>query len=266
MTVWVGADWDKEDAVLRQVHPALCSVLGSLDTIGVIRLLHAAPTPRTWADLTAQEQRAALRGFRATRREQVLAVIGEDWAQIGAAEEKAARFQVRQIVATLEVALAQRKQTTKEVEATVAENPTASIVSSVNGLGPFLSAGAAIALDGPEKERDRMARKTGTAPVTTKSGTRGDAHPIVRMRRSSGNTLRKVGYLISVQLVARHAWAKAQFAHYKRKGIGAAGAYRRIGRSFSRVLAALVRNGVPFDEGMYIKALKLKGVPWVAAL
>ena len=24
--------------------------------------------------------------------------------------------------------------------------------------------------------------------------------------------------------------------------------------------------GVPFDEGMYIKALKLKGVPWVAAL
>ena len=78
--------------------------------------------------------------------------------------------------------------------------------------------------------------------------------------------MRKVGYLIAVQLVGRHAWAKAQFAHYRAKGINSAGAYRRIGRSFSRVLTALVRDNAAFDEARYVAALKQNGVPWAAAM
>ena len=254
------------DAVLRQVHPALRNALGRLDTVAAVRLLRTAPTPKAWAELTADEQHTALGRFRAVRRMQVSAAIGDDWAQMEALEDQAARFQVRQIVALVEVALAQKSQAKQQLDAAAADNPAASLVSSVHGLGAFLSAGAAIALDGSEDQRDAMARRTGTAPVTTKSGIRGDARPGVRMRRSSGSTLRKVGYLIAVQLVARHAWAKAQFAHYKAKGIRTAAAYRRISRSFSRVLFAIVRDGVPFNETTYVTALKRRGVVWAAGL
>lgn len=253
-------------ALLRQVHPALRPVLGDLDSVSVIRLIQAVPTPGTWRELSEDERTKVLKGLRTKRRVQVEKVIGEVWTVFNKCEERAARLQVRQVANLLQASLDAKKQAEAELEDFIAEDQVATTVTSVSGIGRFLGAGAAVALGGTDGDRDRMALRTGAAPVTSRSGARGDRQPAVRMRRSSGSIMRKVGYLIAVQLVVRHRWAKAQFAFYRSKGIRSAGAYRRISRSFGRVLAALVRNQVPFDEERYVKALKGKGVVWAAEL
>ena len=254
------------NSLLRQVHPALRNALGKLDRVGVVRLLGMAPTPRAWEELTSEDRAVALKGFHSKRRAQVVVAMADDWAHMSVDEDAAARLQVRQIVAVLQVLLRQRKEADEALEESVPENPVASIAVQIDGLGSYLSTGAAVALGGSSGQRDRMARRTALAPVTARSGTRGDASPRVFMRRSSSTNLRKIGYLIAAQLVSRHAWAKAQFAHYKAKGINSPGAFRRVGRSFGRVLEALVRDDVPFDEHRYVQALKSKGVTWAMEL
>lgn len=262
----VNRQTNRLNSVLRQVHPALRDVLGSLDRLSVVRLLLAAPTAKAWLELGPADQVKALKGFRQDRRRQLLASLGEDWTGMEGEEEEAARFSVRQIAMLLDVLLVQRTGAERSLKGAARRNPTASMVLGVNGVGPVISSGAAIALAGPENQRDRMAIKTGSAPVTIKSGTRGDAQPNVHMRRSSDTKLRTIAYLMAVQLVLRQGWAKAQYAYYKAKGISGPGAYRRIGRSFSRVLAASVRDQVPFDEARYVERLKAKGVPWALGL
>lgn len=252
--------------LLRQVHPALRPKLGGLDSNWALNLVRSIPTPTTWLELSDKERQGVLKRVPVRRRAEVVDAIGERWCCHDAAEERAARFRVRECAEFLALATQQKKLADKEIDAITMDNSENSLVRSVRGLGTVLSAGANLALAGSKRDRDRFGRQTGSAPVTIKSGVRGDANPPVFMRRTVNATMRRIGYLIAVQLVAHHGWAKAQFAYHRSKGIEAPGAFRRISRSFGRILSAMIKNQTEFDEELYIASLKRKGVVWAQAL
>lgn len=252
--------------LLRQVHPALENELKSLESVRFLQMLHETPTPSAWNELDAAQQENALRTLRAPLATRLRAVLGEVWTHFDTLEEQAARAEVRAVVRLLQCAVQAKREASAQLERAAATTPCTSPVCGVPGIGPFLGVGALLALASSGDNRDGAAVRMGVAPVTHRSGTRGDQAPSVRLRRGAPRIAKKIGYLVAVQLVARHDWAKAQYAHYKAKGVPTAGAYRRVARSFSRVLHALVRDATAFDPERYLAGLRAKGVPWALAI
>jgi pyrimidine operon attenuation protein/uracil phosphoribosyltransferase len=86
------------------------------------------------------------------------------------------------------------------------------------------------------------------------------------MRRACSSTLKKSAHILGMQLVKHYRFARAQYDDLRARGKRAAGAFRRIVRSFSRVLHALIRDGKTFDEDLYIASVKRRGVTQAQAL
>ena len=76
----------------------------------------------------------------------------------------------------------------------------------------------------------------------------------------------EVAHILGMQLVKHYRFARAQYGDLRARGKRAADAFRRIIRSFSRILHAVIRDGKAFDEEVYIASLKRKGVKWALAL
>lgn len=255
-------------AELRQYHPAVEQMLSSLKTAWILRLLSVAPTAKAWNELSEAEQLRLLKGSSQAKREQYFKTFGEDWGVVPEELEEAARTAIRVTVSVLQAALSACAEAEKQLERHVEDHPTASTIGSIKGLGTVLSAGIAVALDqdSDSSGRDAAAKRLGVAPVTCRSGTFGDKAPLVKIRRSTNQLMRKLGHFIAVQLVANYAWAKAAYSYHRAHGKSGFASYRCITRSFLRVIVALLRDGVEFDEYRYVKALKSHGVPWAKAL
>ena len=71
--------------------------------------------------------------------------------------------------------------------------------------------------------------------------------------------------IVEERPVAEGTFCRTRALHFAR-GKRAASAFRRIVRSFSRVLHALIRDGKAFDEDVYIAALKRRGATWAQTL
>lgn len=255
-------------SLLCQVHPALIAASKrSLRTGWGLRALELAPTPADWNALSPAAQAKALKGASKSKRAKLTKALGERWAYVDEAELCAIRMAVRHHVQAMREALARAQAVEKALEEAIAESPTGNAVQAIKGIGSSLATAIALGLSGGDgTQRDQLALSLGAAPVTMRSGTRGDARPGVRMRRAVAPMMQRASYLLGWQLVGHHRWAKAQYAACRAKGMSAAAAYRRITRSFSRVLTALIRQNTAFDEDRYIAALKQKGVAWAQTL
>lgn len=256
-------------ALVNQVHPAFAQHVRSFETQWVLRILALAPVSRLWNELSEQERETALKAAPLSSRAEIAHSLGEDWGVVSEHEEQAVTLQMRILVDMLTQALSAKRQAEKALQGASEGNCVAQTLKSVDGVGPLLAVACATALASPKQRgprRDHMAIKMGSAPVTVRSGVMGDRRPLVAMRRSSDSTLRNATHILGAQLVRNHSWAKAQFAYYRQHKKSAAGAYRRIGRSFSRIAHALVRDGSEFDEQRYISQLKLHGVSWAMKL
>jgi len=254
---------------LRQLHPAFAEAITAVDARWVRRALALAPTPRAWAELSSEAQGAALKGVSKSRRRTYAAALGTDYGAVSPVEEQAARAKIRAAVAMLSAACESRDCANKALMSEGRTHSTAVFLQSMPGIGVKLGGGVTLAVEQArvgEQDRDGAARVLGMVPVTSRSGTLGDRAPLVSMRRSSRTLMRKIGHLLGAQLVARHRWAKAQYAHYRSQGKSGFSSYRRVVRSFLRVVGALLRDDVAFDEQRYIAALKVKRVEWAMAL
>lgn len=254
-------------ALVNQVHPALLLVAArSLKTAWMQRLLDAAPTPARWKALDANERDAALKGSCKAKRACLRQAMADAWIEYDDNELAAIAVQMRARVQALREAIARDRAARKALGEAVATHADAQILTAVNGIGDSLAAAIIIGAAGADASRDGISLALGAAPVTTRSGKKGDARPGVHMRRAAPASMRKAAYQIGWQLTGNHRWARAQYAACRAKGHSAAAAYRRITRSFARIVTALIRDGVAFDEERYIQQLKNKGVSWAMTL
>jgi len=256
-------------SLIRQYHPAFASMLNSVDTNWVVRLLELAPTPNAWNELTKEQQDKALTGARLNMRAAYAEALGNDYGVVSEAEESAVRGRVRATVVMFKAARKVHADAERDLEQGLADHESASDLRAIDGIGNVVGAGLVIALchaDDTGGNRDTACKLLATVPVTIRSGTLGDKAPIVAMRRSASSTMKKIGHYLGTQLVRRHGWAKAAYAYYLSRGKTTFSAYRRIARSFIRVLRALRRDGTAFDEARYIKTLKEKNVEWALTL
>lgn len=253
---------------LSQVHPALARAVNrSWHAAWFLTALQQAPTPSAWLELPETQREACMSGSNKERRAQMAQAFGEDWKAIDPDEEQSVRLHIELLVASVKSALSRKKRAKAALEAAARECDISDAIKNLEGFGPFLTAATAVGLSrGQDAGRDGLGMALGSSPVTVRSGVMGDRRPNVKMRRAAPPLMRKASHILGFQLVGNYRFAKAQYAFYRARGISANGAYRRLARSFSRVLVALNRDGVPFDEDLYIERLKRKGVQWALEL
>jgi hypothetical protein len=193
--------------------------------------------------------------------------LGDQWVLRGGDEQAATGLYMQSLARSLRTALARVKVAQRALADALKKEGISALITGIKGIGVSLAAAITIGLHGNDgRRREQLALRLGASPVTTRSGKTGDARPGVHMRRAAAPTMRRASYLMGWQLTGNHRWAKAQYAACRARGISAAGAYRRITRSFSRILPALIKNNTPFDEERYILALKRRGVAWAMPL
>lgn len=256
-------------SLLRQHHAAFARILESVDSNWVVRVLEVAPTPAAWNRLSKDEQQKALAGTRFHKREAYAKALGTDYARASEEQDKTAGEQIIAVLTMFNAARAVRDSARRNLETGLNDHECAGPLREIEGIGQVVGAGLAIALThatDTDAGRDGASKLLGAAPVTIKSGTMGDKAPLIVMRRSASSTMRKVGHYLGTQLVRRHPWAKAAFAYHAARGKSAFSSYRRIARSFLRVLRAILRDGTTFDHERYVTALKAKGVEWAMPL
>lgn len=253
-------------SILRQDFPALEAALGrKLETTWSLRLINAAPTALAYQELTEEERADAFRGATKKTRRAIHEAITSFGVLSGEAD-LAARVRTRILVNQLQCHRDQTKKLAEKIEAMVVNNETAEKLTAAPGIGRVIALGLLLVFGKTKGGRDDASVLSGVAPVTVKSGAMGRAKPLVKMRRNAGSAEMRVGMLLAAQAVRRLAWAKAQYAHYMAKGHKSSAAYRRVARSYLRILQAMLRTGELYDEDRYIAALKSKGVVWAMAL
>jgi hypothetical protein len=264
----VGNTTNRLAAHLRQLHPAVAEVVGrSITAAWFLGALKEAPTPEAWNELDDARRAQLLKGSSRAKREEYMRAFGEDWGAFEPIEEQPVRVVVSaHALALINALQAQRssKQALEEACAAAAAERQ-DTVGEMAGIGPFLLSAVTVGLDGADG-RDDLAIALGAAPVTKRSGVTGDRRQHASMRRAAPPVMKKASHLLGFQLVGHYCTAKAQYAHYRSRGISANGAYRRVTRSFSRVFTAMQRDNIPFDEERYILALKANGVAWARDL
>ena len=255
-------------ALLKQYHPALVIALQKrMRNEYALRIIELCPTAVSFKKLgkTAREEVAAL--TRSSRTAHLLEAAYEDWGAILTKEEPSVARLLRAEVGSLRHALLRKRAANEALSKAAETSPLRPLVGDMKGVGPYTLAALTIAADDSDgTRRDGIAVLLGAAPVTRRSGQLGDASPSVAMRRACSSTLKKSAHILGMQLVKHYRFARAQYDDLRARGKRAAGAFRRIVRSFSRVLHALIRDGKAFDEDVYIAALKRRGVTWAQAL
>ena len=137
--------------------------------------------------------------------------------------------------------------------------PQADFFSSLPGAGPALAPRLA-AVFGSDPGRwtaHSLASFSGIAPITRQSG----KSNTVSSRLAFPTFLRQTFHEFAANSLPHCNWALASYQLQRAKGSGHHAAVRRVAFQWIRVLAACCRNGSPYDEQIYINALKRKKSP-----
>ena len=258
-------------SILRDEMPLVDQVLDHVKAKWVIAFLRKHPTAQHLARLDRASFEEALSGrVKASRREAL-------WAAVQRTEPLGLDDQIADIEALrvgllldrIELLATQLAQVEARLDEVTRSMGSRHLLESVDGIG--LKQAATLlqfAFDAPPEHRDQASIKLGASPVFRGSGETRDGHKKGRtfMRRATHHRARRGTYLLGRLAQQNLGWAAAMYVDARQRGQSAATAYRRIARSLLRILTAMLREGIPYDEQRYIAVLKAKGVPWAQSL
>ena len=153
----------------------------------------------------------------------------------------------------------------QEIARLFASHADAAIFASLDGAGPTL-APRLLAAFGTDRQRfadaDAMARYSGTAPVTEKSGKQKWVH-----RRWARPVFMHQSFVEFASHSIRFSrWAKCCYEHLIGKGHGHWAALRVLAIKWQRILWRCWQNRTTYDETTYIKSLQRRGLKTYASL
>jgi transposase len=169
------------------------------------------------------------------------------------------------LVALLRVIILQLGQFEQQIEELFETLPDAEIFQALPGAGPHL-APRLLAAFGADRKRFDSAQSfmsyVGIAPVKEESGKKRWVH----WRWSCPIFLRQT-FVEWVGQARRHsAWSQAFYKQQRQSGKSHPKAIRALAYKWGRILWRCWQDGVPYDEGKYLAALRRKKSPLIALL
>lgn len=253
---------------LRTYWPALERHLPKAEmmtTTWFARVLEAVPSQRAWAALDPAAQEEVLGFAREARRHALRKALDQDDAALGTELDAAVQARTRCLLRSLRTAIENKKAAQQAANAAAARSEIGKVVRTFNGIGPFLGLAVLVTLI-VAPGRDLGASHLCTTPETAASGHLGRLHPLVMMRRSASSVMRKGGLQLGLAAREHTEWGRAQYAWLRAQGKTHGTAARIVGRSYYRIIHAVVRDNATYDEQRYIDKQKARGVPWAQPL
>jgi len=151
-----------------------------------------------------------------------------------------------------------------EIAALAPQHPDYELFSALPGAGPSLAPRLLVAF-GEQRERFTSAAEvqkySGVAPVTERSGQKSWVH----WRWQCPTFLRQTFVEWAAQTINKSYWAGVYYRQQRDKGCAHRAAVRALAFKWIRILYRCWQTRTPYDEAVYLKALKRRGSPLLNA-
>lgn len=172
---------------------------------------------------------------------------------------------VQALVEQLRVSLHAIERFDDEIAAVAQSLPDYGLFSALPGAGSILAPRLLVAF-GEQRERYASAAQlqqySGIAPVVERSGNKCWIH----WRWACPTFLRQTFVEWAGATIPRSFWAAAYYRRQLEKGCSHRVAVRALAFKWIRILYRCWQNRTPYDEATYLKALKRRGSPLLAAM
>jgi transposase len=170
------------------------------------------------------------------------------------------RLQALVLVDLLRVTLAAIKRFDEEIAALAPQHPDYALFDALPGAGPSLAPRLLVAF-GEQRDRFKDAaelqRYAGIAPVTKRSGNMHWVH----WRWQCPTFLRQTFVEWAAQTINKSYWAGLYYRQQRDKGCSYQAAVRALAFKWIRILYRCWQTQTPYNEALYLKALKHRGSP-----
>ncbi len=147
-----------------------------------------------------------------------------------------------------------------EIATLASKHPDFSLFSTLPGAGPVMTPHLLVAF-GEQRERFASAAEVqkyaGIAPVTERSGKKHWVH----WRWQCSTFLRQTFVEWASQTINKSYWAGIYYQQQRDKGCTYQAAVRALAFKWIRILYCCWNTKTPYDESVYLKALKRRGSP-----
>jgi hypothetical protein len=256
-------------AVLKQYYPQILEWFENRDNILFCDFLSRWPTLLQVRRARRNTLVAFFKAHRSSRPEmmenRILSIkaarpLTEDKAVI-----KAHSLLALILVDQLRITLKAIDQYDKTIAELAPQHPDYPLFSALPGAGAAMAPRLMVAF-GEQRERFGSAAEVqmcnGIAPVTERSGQKSWVH----WRRQCPTFVRQTFVEWAGHTITRSYWAGIYYQQQRAKGQSHQMAIRALAFKWIRILYSCWKNEVPYDESVYLKALKRRGSPLVEQL
>jgi len=173
-------------------------------------------------------------------------------------------FVLRSLVTQLQVLLKQVKKYDCRIQKTFNHHRDASLYRSLPAAGPALEPRLAVVFGEDRNKFDNaaaIANLMGVSPVTISSG----KYRFVAFRMSAPKFARQSLVEFAELSIRQSTWALAYYQKCRNEGKSHNAAVRALAYKWIRIIYRCWKNRLPYDESIYLAALKRKNVPWLQA-
>jgi transposase len=172
------------------------------------------------------------------------------------------RLQALVLVDQLRVTLKAIKQYDQTIAKLAPQHPDYALFNALPGAGPSLAPRLLVAF-GEQRDRFNSAaelqRYAGIAPVTERSGKKHWVH----WRWQCSSFLRQTFIEWAAQTINKSYWAGIYYQQQREKGSTYQAAVRALAFKWIRILYRCWKTNTPYNESLYLKALKQRGSPLI---
>ncbi len=276
---WTSAKTAEVQRLRQQLAETLPSISLALPKIGkkfALAFMEKFPTPKEICKISKRSFDSFVKKHRLRKptKEKLWSAVQESFILLEPEETKMHAMLVRQLVERIRSLNKSLLQVEEQIEQLYQHNEAFPVLDSIKGIGRSIgSLLVSQVFTNPEQKRDQASIRTGASPLTfqsgkkrAKKGKKQEQKKQVRMRKSVPSRLRRMTYLLGLQITRWHDWAKAQYNAMRARGKSAACAFRAVSRSMLRIIRALLRDGKEYDRDLYVRGLQAKGVIWAMSL
>jgi transposase len=167
------------------------------------------------------------------------------------------------LVAQMRVILDAVAELDRQIAALYQQHPDAELFDALPGAGPVY-ASRLLAVIGTRRDRfgsaDELARFSGVAPVTERSGT----YTLVRWRYFCPKFVRQSFVEYAGESIRHSFWAGAYYARQRERGKSHQAAVRALAYKWIRIIWKCWQTRTPYNEVVYLESLRKKHSPLLA--
>lgn len=161
------------------------------------------------------------------------------------------------LTAQMHVVLRQIESYDQEIEALVKTHPDSKLFLTVKRMGANLAA-RVLVMFGDDRSYYRSAaavqREAGTAPVAIRSG----KAKRVRFRRACNKFSRQTMQLFALQAIKHHPWFYEYYRKHLDQGCSKSEAQRIVANTWLRILFAVWRDRIAYDEQTFLQTRRAR--------